>query len=145
MRSARSSVKSSVIDEIYKIMLSAISKILKKPSCRPVLSLPTTLSANIRDSRHFIFSFKKFRTAFDVACFRAKRAKQKHTVTIFARRGVLNLYDRYMNEFLLILNCVLTTCAQVQESHKEKTRTMEDAIKTAKEIHQESVVKDQEL
>ena len=77
--------------------------------------------------------------------FRAKRAKQKHTVTIFARRGVLNLYDRYMNEFLLILNSVLTTCAQVQESHKEKTRTMEDAIKTAKEIHQESVVKDQEL
>ena len=50
-----------------------------------------------------------------------------------------------MNEFLLILNSVLTTCAQVQESHKEKTRTMEDAIKTAKEIHQESVVKDQEL
>ena len=89
MRSARSSVKSSVIDEIYKIMLSAISKILKKPSCRPVLSLPTTLSANIRDSRHFLFSFKKFRTAFDVACSQGEKGEAEAYCYHFREEGSL--------------------------------------------------------
>jgi hypothetical protein len=34
---------------------------------------------------------------------------------------------------------------QVQSDHTKRTRTMEDAIKAAKEIHEESISKDQDL
>ncbi len=57
----------------------------------------------------------------------------------------INLLNEVSLDLAVRMNMRYLRCTQVQESHKEKTRTMEDAIKTAKQIHMDSVRAEQEL